>query len=110
MARRAFETSRYTEPLAPIQRNLFVVNLDHYPQEPKVLSEQSQSGGGFWGELAKSISAAADVTKERQILIENLTQQASQLRLQSTLMGPKPKAVINGEMVSEGDVVACGSG
>src|SRR5207244_6645678 len=29
-----------SEPLAPIQRNLFVVNLDHYPQEPTVLPEQ----------------------------------------------------------------------
>jgi hypothetical protein len=98
------------QPLAPLGRNLFVVNLDHYPQEPKTLPEQTSAGGGFWGEIAKSVSAAADVTKERQILVENLTQQASQLRLQSTLMGPKPKAVINGEMVGEGDVVACGSG
>ena len=48
----------------------------------------------------------ADVRKERQILIENLHQQASQLRLQSTMMGAVPKAVINGELVEEGEVVA----
>ena len=32
------------------------------------------------------------------------------MRLQSTVMGATPKAVIDGEMVSEGDVVACGTG
>jgi hypothetical protein len=54
----------------------------------------------------KSMTFRADVRKERQILVENLQQQASQLRLQSTMMGAKPKAVIDGEMVEEGEFVA----
>jgi hypothetical protein len=37
--------------------------------------------------------------------------QARQIRLQSTLMGgPHPAALMNGQMVREGDVVATGSG
>jgi hypothetical protein len=61
---------------------------------------------GFWDELAKSMAFRADARKEQQILKENLQQQANQLRLQSTMMTTPPKAVIDGEMVGEGDVVA----
>jgi hypothetical protein len=61
---------------------------------------------GFWDELAKSMTSHADVKKERQILVENLARQASQLRLQSTIMSASPKAVIDGGLVGEGDVVA----
>ena len=28
------------------------------------------------------------------------------MKLQSTMMGPQPKALVNGELVGEGDVVA----
>ena len=94
---------------APLGRNLFAVNLERFPQDGNRTTSSSQTVG-FWDELAKSMSSRADVRKERQILIENLTQQANQMRLQSTLMGATPKAVIDGELVSEGDVVACGSG
>jgi len=98
-----------SSPLLPINRNLFVVNLEHYPQENRTSGDQN-TGGGFWGELAKSVSAQADVSKQRQFLLENLQQQASQLRLQTTVKGAKPKAVVNGDLVEEGDLVASGSG
>jgi hypothetical protein len=97
-------------PLGSINRNLFSVNLDHFPQEYRTSLEQQTNGGGFWGELAKSVSSKADLTKERQILLENLQQQASQLRVQTTMMGARPKAVVNGDYVGEGDVVASGTG
>jgi hypothetical protein len=105
----AFKTWLNT-PLASIKRNLFSVDLNHFPQENRSASQQANNGAGFWGELAKSVSARADVTKERQILLENLQQQASQLRLETTLMGAKPKAVVNGGFVGLGDVVASGTG
>ena len=97
-------------PLTPMNRNLFAVNLNHFPSEGNRTSEANQAGGGFWGEMAKSVSAKADQSKERQILVENLQNQASQLRLQTTVMGMKPKAVVNGELVGVGDVVASGTG
>jgi len=97
------------QPAVPIGRNLFAVNLERFPQ---VNGRQQEAAKPvtFWDELAKSMSLRADVRKERQILIENLQQQAGQLRLQSTMMGASPRAVINGELVGEGDVVAGGSG
>jgi hypothetical protein len=95
---------------APLGRNLFAVNLERFPQDGNRTSVAQEGGAGFWDELAKSMSSRADVRKERQILLENLQQQAGQMRLQSTMMGATPKAVIDGELVSEGDVVACGTG
>lgn len=97
-----------SEPSAPLARNIFAVDLDHYPQDGsnrpvQIVPVKNQ---GFWDELAKSMAFRADARKERQILMENLQQQANQLRLQSTLMTTPPKAVIDGEMVGEGDVVA----
>ena len=97
-------------PATQLGRNLFAVNLERFPQEGNRTNAIGEGAVGFWDELAKSMSFRADVRKERQILLENLQQQASQMRLQSTLMGATPKAVIDGELVSEGDVVACGSG
>jgi len=97
-------------PATPIGRNLFAINLERFPQDANRASSSDQAPAGFWDELAKSMSSRADVRKERQILIENLQQQASQLRLQSTMMGASPKAVVDGGLVGEGDVVACGTG
>jgi len=97
-------------PPTPIGRNLFAINLERFPQDANRVSSSPNGTSGFWDELAKSMSSRADVRRERQILLENLQQQASQLRLQSTMMGASPKAVIDGGLVGEGDVVACGTG
>lgn len=99
-----------SQPVPSPRRNLFVVNLEHFPQETHSLTDGRAESGGFWVELAKSVGEEADLSKERRVLVENLQRQASQLRLQTTLMGPTPKAVINGELVRVGDVVACGPG
>ncbi len=93
-----------------VDRNLFVVNLEKFPQDSGHISAAGPRSALFWDDLAKSLSLQADVRKERQILVENLAQQAGQIRLQSTMMGATPKAVVNGEMVGEGSVVACGTG
>jgi len=97
-------------PAVPLGRNLFAVNLERFPRDGNRPTTGNDNVVGFWDELAKSMTSRADVRKERQILLENLTQQASQMRLQSTVMGATPKAVIDERVVSEGDVVACGSG
>jgi hypothetical protein len=93
-----------------VDRNLFVVNLEKFPQDSGHVTAARVKSALFWDDLAKSLSLQADVRKERQVLVENLQQQASQIRLQSTLMGAVPKAVINGDLVGEGSVVACGTG
>ena len=93
-------------PSAPLTRNLFDVDLQRFPHDGSRVQTANKDVVGFWDELAKSLVSRADVKKERQILVENLARQASQLRLQSTIMGASPKAVIDGGLVGEGDVVA----
>ena len=93
-------------PGAPLTRNLFEVELERFPSDGSPLPMANKTSVGFWDELAKSLTFRADVKRERQILMENLARQASQLRLQSTIMGASPKAVIDGGLVGEGDVVA----
>jgi hypothetical protein len=93
-------------PTAPLARNVFEVELERFPHDGSRVQTTNKDVVGFWDELAKSMTFRADVKKERQILVENLARQASQLRLQSTIMGASPKAVIDGGLVGEGDVVA----
>jgi hypothetical protein len=91
-----------------LERDLFAVKLDYYPQDGTQIAQtlRAPSGDGFWDRLAKSMTAKADQMKERRILIENHRLQAAQLKLQTTLMGRHPRAMVNGELVTEGDVVA----
>jgi len=63
--------------------------------------------------LRKSDATQADQNSELQQRLQNLRQQAAeglQLRSISTVTGATPKALVNGELLGEGDVVACGSG
>lgn len=94
-------------PINPISRNLFVIRTDRFP-----LAASKNSGDSaapqqtFWEALAKSVNTRADQMEKRQNLIQNLQEQAGRLKLESTVMGARPKALINGELVGEGDVVA----
>jgi hypothetical protein len=95
------------QPAASLSRNLFSVPFDYYPQDGSRLPEVSRSNldGGFWDDLAKSMSAHADQKKERQILIDNLRTQASDLSLEGTVLGSQPKAWVNGSLVGVGEQV-----
>ena len=94
-------------PISPLSRNVFTVNYDFFPQDGSKLSTlRVPQGDGFWDQLAKSMTARADQKREREVLVENLRLQAAQLKVQSTVMGARPRALMNGELVSEGDVVA----
>ena len=95
-----------TAPIQPLARNFFAIKFEKFPLDgsrPAPLAERRDT---FWDDLAKSLSSQADQKKQRQILVENLQMQAGQLKLQTTLMGPTPRAVVNGVSVGEGDVVA----
>ena len=94
-------------PLAPLSRNLFVINYDFFPQDgTRPTGGAIQAGGGFWDRVAKSMSVRADQQREHDALVANLRKQAEQLKVQSTVMGASPKALINGEFVGVGSVVA----
>jgi hypothetical protein len=95
------------KPIAPLSRNLFVVNYDFFPQDgSKPAPLRVPQGDSFWDQVAKSMTARADQKKEHEVLVENLRLQAAQLKIQSTVMGASPKALINGQLVGVGGVVA----
>lgn len=95
-------------PVSPISRNLFSVRLEYFPVEgPRNGAGLHDAGDeGFWARLEKSLILQADQRDKRENQIANYKAQATQLKLQSTIMGLRPKAMLNGEMVGEGDVVA----
>ena len=97
------------EPLPySVTRNMFEVKLDYYPMDATHKKEDLRTidDPTFWEKLAKSIDAQAEEQHKKENLIQNLRQQAGQLQVTSTLMGPRPKAMINGAMVGEGESVA----
>jgi hypothetical protein len=95
-------------PVAPASRNLFEVDYEAYP---KLVKGPNNGGAGdlaqAGSEAAKSGPSPADVKKEKLAeLIKSVRDQAGQLKLQTIVMGASPKALINGQLVGEGDVVA----
>jgi len=100
------------EPIGLSERNLFQVRYEHFPRDGSRRKENPVVGPtGFWDELAKSMTSQADQRQRRQYLVENVQRQAASLKLQSTLMsGQLPRALVNGEQLGEGDVVAVGTG
>ena len=96
-------------PLAPVSRNLFAIRLEYFPFEgPKTPTGdvRERADDGFWARLEKSLAVQADQRDKRENQKANYIKAAAQLKLQSTIMGPQPKALVNGELVGEGDVVA----
>ena len=88
-------------------RNLFSAQLQYFPMDGSRPTQGSRTGAdeSFWERLAKSISSEADQQEKKQNLIQNLRQEAGQRQLQTTVMGPTPKALVNGTLVSEGETV-----
>jgi hypothetical protein len=101
-------TSWTTVKLAPADRNLFLIDYDRFEKSGKSTAQGApvQQSGDSSPDPAKSGPSPADLKKERQILVDNLQAQAAQLKLQTTLMGASPKALVNGNLVGEGDTVA----
>jgi hypothetical protein len=95
-------------PLSLVHRNVFDLKLEYFPQDQSSPQPQAREGDdGFWDQVAKSLTSRADQEKARRILAENLRVQAARLDLQSTVMSQgSPKALINGVLVGEGDVVS----
>lgn len=93
-------------PVSSVSRNLFTIRQEYYPSRSSQVAAAEPESGGFWEEIEKSRSQQADQKRRRDILVENLQREAAKLRLQSTVMGPEPQAIIGGSLVKEGDVVA----
>jgi len=96
------------EPVPPIGRNLFAVKLDYYRVDAlrPVQGLKTTEDGEFWASLEKSLSFQADQRGKRENLVANYKAEAEKLRLDSIIMGPQPKAMIEGKLVNEGEVAA----
>lgn len=98
------------QPIEPLGRNLFAVDLTYYRRESGSVSREDEEEPGFWAQLAKSRAEKTDQKRARRILIENLQTQAARIQLQSTMMGATPKAMVNGKLVEVGNVVTVEAG
>jgi hypothetical protein len=67
---------------------------------------RERADDGFWARLEKSLAVQADQKDKRENQKANYIKAAAELKLQSTMMVAQPKALLNGELVGEGDVVA----
>ena len=56
--------------------------------------------------MEKSLMLQADQRDKRENLLANYKDQAAKLRLDSIIWGAQPKAMIEGKLLAEGDVVA----
>jgi hypothetical protein len=93
-------------PVPPVSRNLFTVRSEYFPQDGSRTTPSEPGNEGFWQKLEKSLAVQADLRFKHDTLVENFKTQASGLKLQSIVMGPQPTAMVNGQMVAEGSVVA----
>lgn len=94
------------QPVQPLVRNPFAIPLDFYPRDGSKQSDDGSSPSGYWDLVRKSMSSRADQQEQRQILTDNVRIAAEALTLQSTVTGAHPGAMVNGQMVREGDDVA----
>jgi hypothetical protein len=93
-------------PVPPVSRNLFAVRMDYFPVDNSRTTKSDTSDEGFWTRLEKSLASQADQRSKHDNLKANFMAQASELKLQSIVMGPQPTAMVNGQLVGEGSVVA----
>ncbi len=94
------------QPIRPLIRNPFAIPLDYYPRDNSAAADKASTQTGYWDLVGKSMSSRADQQEQRQILIDNVRIAAASLKLQSTIMGAHPGAMVNGTMVREGDSVS----
>ena len=90
------------QPVGPLSRNPFAIPFDCYPRDGSKTAAQSADGNGYWDLLRKSMSSRADQLEQRQILVDNIRIAAEALKLESTIVGATPGAIVNGRMVREG--------
>jgi hypothetical protein len=102
--------ARWLETPAPaLDRNVFLMRLENF--QAIAVPEQSKPAARvveeelFWDELAKSLGARADQRRQRQIWIDNLAGAAGQIRVETTIMGRTPVAMINGRRAGLGDAL-----
>jgi hypothetical protein len=94
-------------PVGALSRNLFYINPALFPLDGTKSAGAVVVEHGFWDELAKSLAWRSEEEGKRQQRVDALKWQAAQLHLQSILLdAQQPKALVDGQLLKEGDVVA----
>jgi hypothetical protein len=92
-------------PVLPVSRNLFAVRIEYFPLDGSRTTQSDVGQEGFWSSLEKSLTLRTDEKVRQENLIASFVKDAEKLQLQSTLPESR-KAMINGQLVGEGSVVA----
>jgi hypothetical protein len=93
-------------PVPPVSRNIFAVRMDYFPLESSRTTPADNGNDGFWDKLKKSMDQRTDDRQRHENLIASFTLDAEKLKLQSIMMGSTPRAMIDGQLVGVGSVVA----
>ncbi len=93
------------QPKRGAKRNLFVMHADHYSKDPLGPGAHPKMSESASSEESEK-SAVAQADQNREALLQKVTAGATALKLQSTFLGPVPTALVNGQLVREGDTVA----
>jgi hypothetical protein len=110
--------ARWLETPPPaLDRNVFLMRVENFQTVPPPAQAAAPATAVrvveedlFWDELAKSMGARADQRRQRQIWIDNLAAAAGRIRVQTTIMGHAPVAMINGRRAGIGDTVEAAIG
>ena len=94
------------QPISPLTRNPFAIPFDCYPRDNSKTIAESTEPNSYWDLVRKSMSSRADQQEQRQILVDNIRLAAEALKLESTIVGPTPQAIVNGQIVREGGNIA----
>jgi hypothetical protein len=90
-----------------LSRNLFYIDPTVFPPDGTKPITNVAVERGFWDDLAKSVAFRSEEEGKRQQRVDALKWQAAQLHLQSILLdAQQPKALVDGQLLKEGDVVA----
>jgi len=95
------------EPAAELSRNIFAVRPDSYPRQAVIAAQIAvdvdRRDDSFWKQLEKSLANRADQMRQRREDQTRIVEGAGGLRLQSTVLGKDPTAIISGQVVRRGD-------
>jgi len=95
------------QPSRPINRDIFAIRTEGFAvrrspsaSEPVVVDRGETS---FWKRLDKSLALRADQKKQRLERLNRLVRMCELFKVQSTIMGQQPTAIVSGRMVRRGD-------
>lgn len=93
-----------------ITRDLFSPNPEFFPApysgtDPKVTIIDPQAEGGWFGGIGGWIRQKQQARREEVARVAIIRAQAQALSLQSTMLGPSPTALVNGQVLRQGEVI-----